>query len=159
MCSKGHLVHLHWFCFLVLIFTSVYTYRLQTFLVAFPIMDTISRSRPSSFLLQILLLSFLTLQLLSPCLAQDSSSSGDAVATADARRPDSTTSIPFQTSSTSSAATQTHTVQVGLADHKFRPDVTEAEIGDVSLTFSLPLIYQNFSVIFIFFRTALGIRY
>jgi hypothetical protein len=97
-------------------------------------MDNISNPRPLSFLLQTLLVSFLTLHLPSPCLAQDStSSSADAVATADARRPDSTTSISLQPSSTSSAAAQTHTIQVGLADHKFRPDVTEAEVGDVCL--------------------------
>jgi hypothetical protein len=33
---------------------------------------------------------------------------------------------------TSSAAAQTHTISVGNGDHKFRPDVTQAEIGDVT---------------------------
>lgn len=37
----------------------------------------------------------------------------------------------FQSStSTSSSAPQTHTVQVGLLDHKMRPESTEAEVGD-----------------------------
>ncbi|KAF2791343.1 hypothetical protein K505DRAFT_225615, partial [Melanomma pulvis-pyrius CBS 109.77] len=31
----------------------------------------------------------------------------------------------------SSAAAQTHTITVGNGDHKFRPDVTLADIGDV----------------------------
>lgn len=35
-------------------------------------------------------------------------------------------------SSASSAPTQTYTVQVGLADHKFQPDTVQAGIGDVS---------------------------
>jgi hypothetical protein len=132
--AMGHLIYLHWFCFLVLILTTVYTFQ-PRFLgrSSLHIMDNISNPRPLSFLLQILLLSFLTLQLPTPCLAQDSTSSEATVATADARRPDSTTSSSLQLSSTSSAVAQTHTVQVGLADHKFRPDVTEAEVGDVSL--------------------------
>jgi hypothetical protein len=60
-----------------------------------------------------------------------SMSSAAAVATPNARAPDPSTSISTQPSSTSSAPAQTHTVQVGLADHKFKPDVTEAAIGDV----------------------------
>jgi hypothetical protein len=36
--------------------------------------------------------------------------------------------------STSSVAQQTHTVQVGLADHRFEPDIIQAETGDVHLT-------------------------
>jgi hypothetical protein len=32
----------------------------------------------------------------------------------------------------SSASSQVHTVKVGLADHKFEPDVTLAGVGDVS---------------------------
>ncbi|CAE7174154.1 hypothetical protein PTTW11_05577 [Pyrenophora teres f. teres] len=42
-------------------------------------------------------------------------------------------SLPLQTStigSTGSAAAQTHTIQVGLADHVFKPDTTVANIGD-----------------------------
>jgi hypothetical protein len=85
-------------------------------------------SRPS-FWLQLLLASLL-LQL-PTCLAQMSMSSAAAVATPNARAPDPSTSISTQPSSTSSAPAQTHTVQVGLADHKFKPDVTEAAIGDV----------------------------
>ncbi|KAF1843459.1 uncharacterized protein K460DRAFT_290674, partial [Cucurbitaria berberidis CBS 394.84] len=64
----------------------------------------------------------LTLQLPAKCLAQDSikSSNGDPSS--------STTSQP---STTSSAQGQTHTIQVGLADHKFKPEVTEAKVGDL----------------------------
>lgn len=40
---------------------------------------------------------------------------------------------------TSSAAVQTHTISVGNGDHKFRPDVTQAEIGDVKHS---PLDFQ-----------------
>jgi hypothetical protein len=40
--------------------------------------------------------------------------------------------VASQSSSTSSAPAQTHTVQVALADHKFQPDVLQAGIGDVS---------------------------
>lgn len=47
----------------------------------------------------------------------------------EAKKPDGTSMTP---SATASAPAQTHTVQVGLADHKFRPEVTLAEIGDVS---------------------------
>jgi hypothetical protein len=43
-----------------------------------------------------------------------------------------TTGSPSQ--STSLMPQQTHTVQVGLADHKFEPDVLQAGIGDVALT-------------------------
>lgn len=32
---------------------------------------------------------------------------------------------------TSSSATQTHTIQVGLLDHKMRPETTEAAVGDI----------------------------
>jgi plastocyanin len=62
-------------------------------------------------------------------MAQDSTSNDAASVTANARAPSSTSN---QASSTSSAPAQTHTVQVGLADHKFNPNVTEAEVGDVS---------------------------
>lgn len=34
------------------------------------------------------------------------------------------------TSATSSAPAQTHTISVGI-DHKFKPDVTQAEVGDI----------------------------
>ncbi|KAF1913185.1 hypothetical protein BDU57DRAFT_581723 [Ampelomyces quisqualis] len=65
------------------------------------------------------------LQLPALCMAQDSP---DVSVTANARGPDaSTKSTP---SSTSSAPAQTHTIQVGLADHKFKPDVIAADVGD-----------------------------
>ncbi|CAO2652889.1 Nn.00g023000.m01.CDS01 [Neocucurbitaria sp. VM-36] len=66
------------------------------------------------------------------CLAQDNneSSNGLSTAKANARSPDPSSSTTTQPSTTSSASAQTHTIQVGLADHKFRPEVTKAEIGD-----------------------------
>jgi hypothetical protein len=67
-----------------------------------------TKSSPMSWLL-------LVLQFSAVCLAQN-----DASATV------------ARASSTSSAAAQTHTIAVGLADHKFIPDVTKAAIGDVS---------------------------
>ncbi|OCK72987.1 hypothetical protein K432DRAFT_411133 [Lepidopterella palustris CBS 459.81] len=42
----------------------------------------------------------------------------------------STIAYSYSPTSTSSAAPQTHTITVGNGDHKFRPDVTQAEIGD-----------------------------
>ena len=36
---------------------------------------------------------------------------------------------------TSSAAAQTHIISVGNGDHKFRPEVTQAEVGDVNTLF------------------------
>ncbi|KAH7072374.1 hypothetical protein FB567DRAFT_201402 [Paraphoma chrysanthemicola] len=68
-------------------------------------------------------------QLFTECLAQESVSSRDSSVTAQARSPDPSTK-PSQSSSTSSAPAQTHTIEVGLADHKFRPESTEAAIGD-----------------------------
>ncbi|KAL5117107.1 hypothetical protein ACEQ8H_004932 [Pleosporales sp. CAS-2024a] len=61
------------------------------------------------------------------CLAQDSASSIAAIAKSQTVPSIITSSRP---SSTSSAAAQTHTVQVGLADHKMKPDVTQANVGD-----------------------------
>ncbi|KAF2877496.1 hypothetical protein BDV95DRAFT_535117 [Massariosphaeria phaeospora] len=54
---------------------------------------------------------------------------------AEARRSSSTSlktenSKPSPTP-TSTAPAQTHTIQVGNGDHKFKPDVTQAEIGDI----------------------------
>ncbi|KAH8728955.1 hypothetical protein GQ44DRAFT_768822 [Phaeosphaeriaceae sp. PMI808] len=43
---------------------------------------------------------------------------------------DTSSTVSNHPSSTSSAAAQTHTIQVGLADHKFKPEVTEAQVGD-----------------------------
>lgn len=51
--------------------------------------------------------------------------------------------ISDQPSSTSSAPAQTHTIQVGLADHKFRPEATTANVGDVS--WSSTTISSSFS--------------
>jgi len=39
-------------------------------------------------------------------------------------------------STTSSAPAQTHVITVGKADHKFSPEVTQAEVGDVSTFYS-----------------------
>lgn len=73
---------------------------------------------------------FFSAQFNRECLAQESVSSGDSSATAQARNPSSSTA-PLQSTSTSSAPAQTHTIEVGLADHKFRPESTEAAVGDV----------------------------
>jgi hypothetical protein len=65
-------------------------------------------------------------QLSVMCLAQS---------TTDARKTSSsimTTATSVEADFTSSTAAATLTVQVGLADHKFKPEVTEADIGDVS---------------------------
>ena len=48
------------------------------------------------------------------------------------------TSVPSAPTTTSLAAVQTHTIDVGNGDHKFRPEVTQAEIGDVRT--SLPFL-------------------
>ncbi|KAJ4363149.1 hypothetical protein N0V83_010269 [Neocucurbitaria cava] len=77
--------------------------------------------------LAVIFVSFiLATHLPTACLAQDKpvSSNGNPTATADAMNPDPSSST------TSSAPTQTHTIQVGLADHVFKPDVTNASIGD-----------------------------
>ena len=62
--------------------------------------------------------------------------------TAAAQSPDPTWTTSSQTTSTSSAPAQTHTIEVGGADHTFRPDVTEADVGDVrvSLSFYMPAL-------------------
>ncbi|KAH9868973.1 hypothetical protein J1614_008050, partial [Plenodomus biglobosus] len=73
---------------------------------------------PSISLLQV----FFALQFITACLAQIRSSE-NVVAMA------STTS-KSASSSVSSAPLQTHTIQVGLADHKFVPNVTQAAVGD-----------------------------
>lgn len=47
-----------------------------------------------------------------------------------------TTPRPSTTlSTTSSAAAKTHTILVGKGDHTFKPDITEAGVGDVSNPF------------------------
>lgn len=43
-----------------------------------------------------------------------------------------TAALSASLSRTSSAAPQTFTVQVGNGDHKFKPDVIQAYVGDVS---------------------------
>ncbi|KAF1834022.1 hypothetical protein BDW02DRAFT_579891 [Decorospora gaudefroyi] len=78
----------------------------------------IGRPLPHVSLLLIALLLFI--QLPPSCLAQDSSN--------ESPRTSSTTTS--RSSSTSSAPAQTHTIQVGLADHKFKPEVTNANVGD-----------------------------
>ncbi|KAF2201544.1 hypothetical protein GQ43DRAFT_471686 [Delitschia confertaspora ATCC 74209] len=66
--------------------------------------------------------------------------------------PTTTTTLSIITSSTttSSGAAHTHTISVGQGDHKFRPDVTQAEIGDVSTAFFIiefNFFPQNHSVV------------
>ncbi|KAH7379518.1 hypothetical protein BKA66DRAFT_442581 [Pyrenochaeta sp. MPI-SDFR-AT-0127] len=86
--------------------------------------------RPSSWLYFLLVL--LSIVQVSICFAQDNNWSGneDSRTSVAARNPESS-STSSQPSSTSSAPTQTHTVQVGLADHKMRPEVTKAKVGDI----------------------------
>jgi plastocyanin len=62
--------------------------------------------------------------------------SGDVSA---ARSPDTPSTTTATSSSTSSAPAQTHTIQVGLADHKFKPDEIKADVGDVRPFYSTPL--------------------
>jgi hypothetical protein len=80
----------------------------------------------ASTCLRVLLVVF-TVQL---CFGQSSASSKVASIATD---PSPSPTVFDQSSSTSSAPSQTHTIQVGLADHKFRPDTVQAEIGDVSI--------------------------
>ncbi|KAF2824277.1 hypothetical protein CC86DRAFT_408377 [Ophiobolus disseminans] len=75
----------------------------------------------SSLWLRVFLVSLLLVSTL--CLAQDVETN--------AREKDPTPSLSGSSSLTSSALAQTHTIQVGLADHKFKPDVTNAAVGDI----------------------------
>lgn len=54
--------------------------------------------------------------------------------------PSILSSVP---SVTSSAPSQIHTVAVGLADHKMKPEVTIANIGDVCYYHSFPIRRRN----------------
>jgi hypothetical protein len=47
---------------------------------------------------------------------------------------DSSVTVVALPSPTSPAPMQTHVIQVGLADHKFQPDVVQTGVGDVSTT-------------------------
>ena len=82
-----------------------------------------------SWLPPILLSLFLSAQLSTTCLAQSNTASGG-----NSLAPITSTTVVtvIQSSSASLAAAQTHTIQVGLADHIFKPDSTVANIGDVS---------------------------
>jgi len=72
---------------------------------------------------------FITLHFIVICFAQENSSA--MVSTMD-----SITKVA-RSSSVVSGPAQTHTIQVGLADHKFVPNVTEAAVGDVSVSLDL----------------------
>ncbi|USP73494.1 uncharacterized protein yc1106_00768 [Curvularia clavata] len=87
-----------------------------------------SRSWKPAFIQSVLVATWLP----GICLAQN----GAQIVTA------STPSI--QPSSTTSAPAQTHTIQVGLADHKFKPETTEANIGD---TVEFAFYPRNHSVV------------
>lgn len=81
------------------------------------------------------------LDLPNMALAQDSSSGVEAtIISSQAQDPSLSSVETLPVSSTSSAPAQTHTIQVGLADHKIRPEVTTAEVGDVSN----PTPFQHF---------------
>lgn len=88
---------------------------------------------PMALVWQKLLMSFAVLVILripATCLAQQSTSSlGDGIS--GTQEPTVVTTLPKSISSP--APVQTHTIQVGLADHKIRPETTKANIGDVSV--------------------------
>lgn len=64
-------------------------------------------------------------------LAQDSVSTDSAItATRAASSPSSPTTLQSSIA-TNSAGSQTHTIQVGLLDHKMRPETTEAAVGEI----------------------------
>lgn len=67
------------------------------------------------------------------CIAQSSTSNTGSTVSAAVMKSSTSPSTSSRPSATSSAPTQTHTVQVGLADHKFQPDTVQANVGDVSL--------------------------
>ncbi|EOA83928.1 uncharacterized protein SETTUDRAFT_21263 [Exserohilum turcica Et28A] len=58
--------------------------------------------------------------------------------------PTTSSIAPDQPSPTNSAPAQTYTIQVGLADHKFKPEVTTANIGD---TIEFAFYPRNHSVV------------
>lgn len=71
----------------------------------------------------------LTLLQITNVLAQDATSTEPStIATASASSSPSPTTLQSSTSIISEP--QTHTIQVGLLDHKMRPEVTEAAVGD-----------------------------
>ncbi|KAF2999740.1 hypothetical protein E8E13_004543 [Curvularia kusanoi] len=72
----------------------------------------------------------LTIMQITSVSAQDASSSGLATSIASTLPSPSPTTLNSATS-TSSLVPQTHTIQVGLLDHKIRPETTEAAIGDL----------------------------
>ena len=75
-----------------------------------------------------LVLPLTLLQIISVSAQDPSTATTEAISSAEPS-PSPTT---FQSmSSTSSSAPQTHIIQVGLLDHKIRPDTTEAAIGDI----------------------------
>ncbi|CBX90842.1 hypothetical protein LEMA_P058760.1 [Plenodomus lingam JN3] len=83
---------------------------------------SLATSKTSCLSSTFLLWALLAFQFMTACLAQDSLSS-NAVVTA-------STTLRSASSSTTSAPLQTHTIQVGLADHRMVPNVTRAAIGD-----------------------------
>lgn len=87
-------------------------------------MLSIKARRPCWLLLLLMAFQFAT------NMAQDLSSAN--ISATEAIVSPSLSPTTFQSiSSTSISAQQTHTIQVGLLDHKMRPETTEAAIGDI----------------------------
>ena len=84
--------------------------------------------RPRPWMLTFVQSFLVATQLPRTCLAQSSVQAVTASST-----------ISGQPSATTSGPAQTHTIQVGLLDHKFKPDTTVANVGDVVGPASLAL--------------------
>jgi hypothetical protein len=75
----------------------------------------------------------LALLRITSVLAQDATStepSTAAPASASSSSFPTTLQSRVSTTATTSSEPQTHTIQVGLLDHKMRPETTEAAVGD-----------------------------
>jgi hypothetical protein len=81
---------------------------------------------------------FALIYLFASCTAQSSASPNAPSSTS----PKSELQVP---SSTSTAPIQTYTIEVGNGDHKFKPDVTLAKVGDVRLP---PCLGNTYMLIF-----------
>lgn len=95
--------------------------RLENFAIA----DKVFKMPRSQSWLHTVFLSLVVVIHLPTGLAQDDPASST-------ESPTTSSIAPDQPSPTNSAPAQTYTIQVGLADHKFKPEVTTANIGDVS---------------------------
>ena len=64
--------------------------------------------------------------------------------TASSTMAKASSSLGASPSKTSSAQVRTYTVEVGKADHKFRPDVIQAAVGDVGFILFLRTEHEGF---------------